>query len=444
MLCNLGADYDLPDNEGNTPLHYASAWGHIPIVQLLIERGCQYNVRNNDGFTPSDYAYSTNTKDILQDTARAQFEHKKIARRNVYAQAAARGNEWGAASNGVVPHVAPRLSNASDPRTLNSSMRMRSGSGTSRTTTTSDSGDWNEAYTSTSQSQNQSRQNTLGPPSTASSLSPARNGVPLPAGVPIPSTQSGGLSVAQSAVSNGLSPIASRMRAIDAEAMEKYKLRQRSGSAATASTDAPSQNESAISSHGPSEEEMSSLQGLVTVGSVAPRRRLRPSASAAQLRSPPSQPSNVSSPPPAGVHQEATRARNGSSPGVLKRHPSLSSAMPPAPSKDGTPTTPTQSIPRPVGSSRPSISKETRDKDFMGPSAEYARFPPPPVEPPHLPEKDRSEGKNTTPTSMYTRRIPFFSSHKHSADKEKEKEKEHHGSGHKRNTSAQSLTPRVT
>lgn len=36
----------------------ASSWGHIPVVQLLIERGCQYAARNNEGFTASDYAYS--------------------------------------------------------------------------------------------------------------------------------------------------------------------------------------------------------------------------------------------------------------------------------------------------------------------------------------------------------------------------------------------------
>ncbi|KAI0796309.1 hypothetical protein BC629DRAFT_1286622 [Irpex lacteus] len=467
MLCSLNADYDLADNEGNTPLHYASAWGHIPIVQLLIERGCQYNVRNNDGFTPSDYAYSSVlfTKDVLQDTARAQFEMNKKARRNVFAQAAARGNEWGSA-NTPIPPVPPRLSNGSVPRMVNSSMRMRSGSGTSRTTTTSDSGDWNESYTGTSQSQSQSRSNTLAP-SAASSLSPPRNGVPLPA------TQTGALSAAQSAAAaNGLSPIASRMRAVDAEAMEKYKLRQRSGSAATASTDAPSQNGSGLSSHGPSEEEMTSLHSFATVGSVAPRRRLRPSASAAQLRSPPQPPSSTSS---SAIHQE-TRARNGSSPGILKRHPSLSSATSLATSsKESTPTTPTQSISRTFASSRPSLSSEMREKEkeFMGPSAEYAKFPPPPAAPPQPPEKDsrdrdrvessgREKEKSTTPTSAYTRRIPFFSSHKHSADREREREKErekerererekerereqHHGfGGHKRNTSAQSLQPRVT
>jgi len=34
MFCDLGADFDLPDELGNTPLHYASAWGHIAVGGL--------------------------------------------------------------------------------------------------------------------------------------------------------------------------------------------------------------------------------------------------------------------------------------------------------------------------------------------------------------------------------------------------------------------------
>ncbi|KAI0347159.1 ankyrin [Trametopsis cervina] len=406
MLCDLGADVDLSDNEGNTPLHYASAWGHIP---LLIERGCQYNVRNNDGFTPSDYAYSTNTKDVLQDTARAQFELNKKARRNVFAQAAARGNEWGAI-NEQIPPVPPRLSNGSIPRMVNSSVRMRSGSGTSRTTTTSDSGDY-DIYAPRNLT-----------PSATSSLSPPRNGVPLPT---VPPSQ-GTLAPAQNPKS-GLSPIATRMRERDAEAMQKYKLRQRSGSAATASTDAPSQNGSGgMSSNGPSEDELASLHSMVTVGSVAPRRRLRPSASAAQLRSP----AQTTASNPQALTQQETRARNGSSPGILKRHPSLSSALSLSNGRESSPTTPTQSTPSVrAPSSRPSISKEnSRDKDYVGPSAEFAKFPPPPASS-ELVEK-------TTPAATHTRRIPFFSSHKHNPDRDQH--------GHKRNSSANSLTPRIT
>ncbi|KZT62898.1 ankyrin, partial [Calocera cornea HHB12733] len=58
LLCDLGADFDLPDMLGNTPLHYASAWGHSIVAQLLINRGCQYLARNNEGFTAPDFAFS--------------------------------------------------------------------------------------------------------------------------------------------------------------------------------------------------------------------------------------------------------------------------------------------------------------------------------------------------------------------------------------------------
>ena len=85
-------------------------------------------------------------------------------------------------------------------------------------------------------------------------------------------------------------PTATRMRERDADAMEKYRLRQRSGSATTASTtESPSQNGNVLSGS-PSmvppveDDDLSALHPLVTVGSVAPRRRLRPSASATQLR----------------------------------------------------------------------------------------------------------------------------------------------------------------
>ncbi|KAI0682863.1 ankyrin repeat-containing domain protein [Cytidiella melzeri] len=407
MLLSLGADFDLPDNEGNTALHYGSAWGHIPVVQLLIERGCQYNVRNNDGFTPSDYAYSTSTKDVLQDTARAQFELNKKSRRNVFAQAAARGNEWGAVGSVMPPPLPPKLSSSSIPRLTDSSLRMRSGSGASRTTETSDSGEWNDNYATGGHSRTLT-------PSATSSLSPPRSGIPLPSGASLAQTN---LTSAQS-VRDGLSPIASRMRERDAEAMEKYKLRQRSGSAATASTDAPSQSGSGISSNGPSEDELTSL-----------KRRLRPSASAAQLRSP-SQPPVLLNPQAPTLSEN--RSRNGSSPGILKRHPSLSSASSLTTGKNSTPTTPTQPFPPPrTSSSRPSISTESsRDKEYTGPSTEYAKFPPPP-------EPVAEKTQTTTPTATYTRRIPFFS-HKQSSDRE------HHGFAHKRNSSSNSLAPRVT
>lgn len=310
-------------------------------------------------------------------------------------------------------------------------MRMRSGSGTSRTTTTSDSGDWNDTYSTPGHSR-----------TVTSTLSPPRNGAHLPSyssspsqvGFVVNGQSQSSLAPVQNS-STGLSPVASRMRERDAEAMEKYKLRQRSGSAATTSTDAPSQSGSGVSSGGPSEDDIVSLHSMVTVGSVAPRRNLRPSASAAQLRGSPQSLAGSNTPSPS---QQDGRPRNGTSPGILKRHPSLSSASPIATNGNGESTlpTPTQpTAPRPPAS-RPSMSQETRKsgKDYTGPSSEYAKFPPPPPTP-EPPERSQ------TPTITHTRRLPFnlLSSHKHSSDRD-----HHHHFGHKRNSSANSIAPRVT
>ncbi|TFY59944.1 hypothetical protein EVJ58_g5453 [Rhodofomes roseus] len=409
MLCDFGADVDLADNEGNAPLHYASAWGHIPIVQLLIERGCQYSARNNEGFTPSDYAYSrTSTRDTLQDTARTQFELNKKARRNVFAQAAARGTEWGATPDPIMgPPPKAYFTNGS---------RMRSGSGTSRTTNTSDSGDMiDAAYSSRSH---------LSP---VSSLSPPRRPTQLPSGshspaqpsasssssTPFSTTSPSAQSHLNPSMSNNpasaLSPIATRMRERDADAMEKYKLRQRSGSGATASTDNQSTNGSA-----PTPEDRA--QPLITVGSVAPRRRLRPSASAAQLRTTP-QPPPIS-PNPSISQQEMARHRSGTSPATIPASPTTQDPLSLA--------TPTQS------SSRPPLRRreDGNTGGYTGPPSQYADFPAPPVSDDPI-ERTRTITPTTAtgPALSYSRRLPFnlLSSHKSSTDST--------AGGHRRNAS---------
>ncbi|KAI0921800.1 hypothetical protein AcW1_004325 [Taiwanofungus camphoratus] len=415
MLCDLGADFDLPDNEGNTPLHYASAWGHLPIVQLLIERGCQYSARNNEGFTPSDYAYSISTRDTLQDAARTQFENNKK----------------------IVPPPLP------PPRIYGSSsgsVRMRSGSGTSRTTTTSDSGDLSDT----------SGQAPRSHPSIASSLSPSRSAVPLPSAtyspaqasasssgstmfsLPSPSLQPHPVTslAASSNPASALSPIATRMRERDADAMEKYKLRQRSGSATTASTDAHSQNGSNPSSAGPSQplDDIRPLNSLVTVGSVAPRRRLRPSASAAQLRSSPQAltfPHNSPS-----SQQDMLRNRSGTSPATLKHVP---------PALASSPTSDSAALPTPTqsSSSRPALTRSgntrepPKEKAYTGPPSEYAKFPPPPVS-----EQPTERERTATPTTTsHSRRLPFniLSSHKTSIDQHVA------AGGHRRNASVNAV-----
>lgn len=437
MLCEAGADVDLADNEGNTPLHYASAWGNVPIVQALIERGCQFNVRNNDGSTPSDYAYSMAIRDVLQDTARAHVENSRRARKAV--QAAVREAEW---QGHAPPLTAARLSNGSIPRQTNGSIRMRSGSGTSRTTTTSDSGEYDNHSTP-------SRSRYV--PPAFSSLSPQRNGTPLPPppqsppypsassvgsnsilSVPSPSPAPHGSLAPAPGAAPGLSPVANRMRERDMEAMEKYKLRSRSGSGATVSTDATSQNGSAVSSGGKSrDDDVASLQSYMTVGSVAPRRLLRPSASAAQLRDTPFMSSPAT---PATSRQADTRNRSGTDPDILQS----STTSPKAERAPASPATPTQSSARPPLIKASNSRDSSKDVEFTGPSSEFAKFPPPPAGPPPV---ERSH----TPT-LLSRRLPFLlSSHKHNEKSSEDKEKHHHHIfSHKRNSSANSVASRIT
>jgi ankyrin repeat protein len=81
LLCDFGADLDLTDLQGNTPLHYASAWGHVETVKVLLERGCQFAGRNYEGFTASDFAYSHMVMGVLQSTARELFEERRLRRK---------------------------------------------------------------------------------------------------------------------------------------------------------------------------------------------------------------------------------------------------------------------------------------------------------------------------------------------------------------------------
>ncbi|KAI6152152.1 ankyrin repeat-containing domain protein [Pisolithus tinctorius] len=323
MLCDWGADFDLSDNKGNTPLHYASAWGHIPIVQLLIERGCQFAARNNDGFTPSDYAYSFSTRDTLQDSARTQFEANRKTRRLVYAQAAARGHEWGVTAAGFErPPPVP----IKDYDAGMTGVRMRSGSGA---TTTTDSGDIDSAgvgaigtsLSSLSSSASQQLWPRPAPVINSSSQRPENVSSASSGGgtfsVPSPGpSQSMLLNPHTPTHKSSLSPIVDRLRERDADEMEKYKRRNRSGSGETSSTDnarsqvVPSAN---FTSAGPSSngDDITALSSLGITGSTAPRKRLRPSWSAAQLRSSPS-----SAPTPSQAAQaDASRNRAGTSPG---------------------------------------------------------------------------------------------------------------------------------
>lgn len=57
-LLKLGANPDIKDSYGYTPLHFASYWGmgFYEIVQLLLDAGADRNIRDKYGRTPLDIA----------------------------------------------------------------------------------------------------------------------------------------------------------------------------------------------------------------------------------------------------------------------------------------------------------------------------------------------------------------------------------------------------
>lgn len=261
---------------------------------------------------------------------------------------------------------------------------MRSGSGTSRTTNTSDSMELDS--------------NGLAPtPYSQSSISASSS----------PSQPSGGsnnlfhLTMGHSSSASGqfvsptppnpasaLSPFATRVRERDADAMEKYMMRNRSGSQGTSSTDNKSQNGS-FSSVGPSSNgaDVASGSHLPLSGATTPRR-LRPSISASQLRSTPDSPSpaiNSHSP----IQTDPTRNRSGTNPTSprppIYPHLTRSSSI-------------SNTAPRPSFNSDYSLSEES--ESYTGPPSQYAQFPEPPV----------AVEESSTPTTTAGRRKAYHPS----------------------------------
>ena len=362
---------------------------------------------------------SISTRDTLQDTARIQFENNKRARRQVFAQAAQKGTER--TPDVVIPPPRVRHRNGSG------SHRLRSGSGASRMTggTTSES-DFDGSsslihghYTSNSPMSSPSIHSTNLPSagSITHQYKPTSAGTASTFSVPSPPiSMNSGTPMSY----NTLSPITTRMLERDADAMEKYKRRNRSGSAGTTSTDAPSQTESIGHLNGADWDEAAPPRDALVNGSVQPRKFLRPSVSAAQLRS------NVGPGLVSKASQEMLRSRSGTNPIDIPysgSNSSFSTINGGRTSRSSNLTTPTRQKP---GTSIRTLSSltaggmpdDTDDGDYTGPSELYAQFPPP-APPPRLipttkvptPTKvaDRN-GKGpagTTPAPATHRRIPF-------------------------------------
>ncbi|KAM0752446.1 ankyrin [Meredithblackwellia eburnea MCA 4105] len=122
ILIEAGADLDAPDLQGNTPIHYASSWGHLPVrhfillvVKLLIDAGCVFGAKNNDDFTAADYAFTLQVQKGLEDHARAHFEQTKRQRLRKPSKAPIRSSP---------PNPAPSLPDTPEPGALSSNLGL--------------------------------------------------------------------------------------------------------------------------------------------------------------------------------------------------------------------------------------------------------------------------------------------------------------------------------
>jgi len=66
LLVKAGANLDLPDNQGKTPLHWAVSNGNLRYIRTLLNGGANANILDNLGRTPLHYAITRERADIAQ------------------------------------------------------------------------------------------------------------------------------------------------------------------------------------------------------------------------------------------------------------------------------------------------------------------------------------------------------------------------------------------
>jgi uncharacterized protein len=58
-------DLNSQNEQGNTPLHWASLNGHVEVVKMLLELGVNPLIRNHSGLSPATVAEQANHVDIV-------------------------------------------------------------------------------------------------------------------------------------------------------------------------------------------------------------------------------------------------------------------------------------------------------------------------------------------------------------------------------------------
>ena len=60
-----GADPNIKDEAGRTPLYWAASEGHVDVVKLLLVYGADPTVEDKDGKTPLDLARAEGSSEVV-------------------------------------------------------------------------------------------------------------------------------------------------------------------------------------------------------------------------------------------------------------------------------------------------------------------------------------------------------------------------------------------
>jgi len=61
-----GADVNVKNNDGSSPLHFAAEIGSLSVVKLLVESGADVRVKNHSGQTASELARVKGKEDVSE------------------------------------------------------------------------------------------------------------------------------------------------------------------------------------------------------------------------------------------------------------------------------------------------------------------------------------------------------------------------------------------
>lgn len=126
-----GADVRAQDDQGNTCLHNASAWGNLKAVRALIQAGADPLCKNKAGWTPEYYSITVQAEVYYRNLV-AEWEKRK-------AEEGIRANERRAKGGGGV-RLVPQDNDSDDEASVQSRSRASSARSQQTTESASDGG----------------------------------------------------------------------------------------------------------------------------------------------------------------------------------------------------------------------------------------------------------------------------------------------------------------